>query len=344
MYDSLKEFIAITWKEFIDWVYANNDSIPLYVGKVLVAVFFYIVISDCLKKIFTKIQKKVEDKGGNHIVCSMGFGAILYIILASIILTLFNYLNKFEVSPTVTMVVLLFLFLLLVIKGVFTKLILKLVRNIRRIANGDDYDYYDDMTVIPLPKFLNQKSARFLIEIVSKLVVVTVATFFIYFSYQGIIYLLNSGGRDISYLFIQPENVISRELGTTFHEDETLVEQIPVYTNEKVTVKTDGDLNIVYINGQKVGFNTYSRKYAIYGISVNQQEIKVARKITFNYDESTQSLQSLYGNKSNIYFYHNTTNNDCVVVMVNETSNRVVSVSYFNDFDKVSETLMLSFD
>jgi hypothetical protein len=132
-------------------------------------------------------------------------------------------------------------------------------------------------------------------------------------------------------------------------EDDIFGKGLPSYHAQNTIVELDNEIlgdggHIVYINGQKVGFNTYSRKYAIYGISVNQQEIKVARKITFNYDESTQSLQSLYGNKTNIYFYHNTTNNDCVVVMVNETSNRVVSVSYFNDFDKVSETLMLSFD
>ena len=55
-------------------------------------------------------------------------------------------------------------------------------------------------------------------------------------------------------------------------------------------------------------------------------------------------IQSIYGTKSNVFFYHNSQNNDCLVVMVNQTSNRVVSVSYFNDYEKVSESLMISLD
>lgn len=344
MFESLRFFIELTWKEFVEWVYANNDSIPLYVLKVILAGFFYIIISDALKKLFRRFQAKAEAHGGNHIICSLAFGLILYAILASIILSLFNYLNKIEVSPIVTIVVLLFIFLLLVIKGVFTKLITKLIRSIRSIVNGDDYDYYSDLTVIPLPRFLNQKTARFLIEIISKIVIVAVATFFIYFSYQGIIYLLNSGGREISYVFVYPDNVISSELDTTFHDDPTLVKQIPIYTDDSVKVKTDGELNIIYINNQRVGFNTYGREYKFYGVSVNQQEVQISRKMTYHYDEIKQSIQSIYGTKSNVFFYHNSQNNDCLVVMANQTSNRVVSVSYFNDYEKVSESLMISLD
>ena len=41
-----------------------------------------------------------------------------------------------------------------------------------------------------------------------------------------------------------------------------------------------------------------TREYKFYGVSVNQQEVQISRKMTYHYDEIKQSIQSIYGAKS----------------------------------------------
>ena len=62
MFELIKHFVILTWRELVDWIYLNNDSIGAYIVKVLIAFFIYIVASDIVKKIFRKAQKNMEKK------------------------------------------------------------------------------------------------------------------------------------------------------------------------------------------------------------------------------------------------------------------------------------------
>ncbi len=185
---------------------------------------------------------------------------------------------------------------------------------------------------------------RHLINFTAKLIGVTIAAFVIYFSYQAIIYMMETGGEEISYILDKPDDYIVRELDTSFEDDLELADKMPIYTSGRVTVKTDGELNIIYLNNRRIGFNTTGRKYNIYGVSINQTEIGLRHRMTYIFDESLHTIGNAYGGKSNITYYHNLETNSCLVVIVSATSNRVVSVSYFTDFDAVTEGLMLTTD
>ena len=344
MFEIIKHFIILTWTELLDWIRLNNNSVKGYILKVFIAIFIYIVISDCIKKLFKKIQDKMEARNSSKIVTRIGIYIPMYMILSCIIITLFDHLNKIEVSPEVTLVVFLFVFLLLAIKGFFTKLISKLIRTIKHLARGDDEDVYGNLTQINVPKVIKAGTLRHLINFTAKLIGVTIATFVIYFSYQAIIYMMETGGEEISYILDKPDDYIVRELDTSFEDDLKLADKMPIYTSGRVSVKTDGELNIIYLNNRRIGFNTTGRKYNIYGVSINQTEIGLRHRMTYIFDESLHTIGNAYGGKSNITYYHNLETNSCLVVIVSATSNRVVSVSYFTDFDAVTEGLMLTTD
>ena len=97
---------------------------------------------EIVKKIFRKAQKNMEKKEINKFISSYLIFVPMYMILSCMIITLFDHINKIEVSPQVTIVLFLFLFLILAVKGFFTRLITNAIRSTKRALRGDDDDVY----------------------------------------------------------------------------------------------------------------------------------------------------------------------------------------------------------
>ena len=342
MIGTIKQFIITTWNEFVDWIHQNNASVKSYVLKVLLAIFVYIIVSDIIKKAFRKVQKKLQEKEVSKAISEFGIFIPMYIILACLIINTFNHLNKIEVSPTVTLVVFLVIFLMLVAKGVVLKLITNAIRAFKRYLRGDDVDVYSNLTKVDMPKAANASTIRWLLKCVIKLAGVAIAVFIIFFSYQGIIYMMGTKGREVSGMFKKPDDYIVKELGGIFKEDDSLVEKIPIYTDGNVKVKTNGELNIIYVNDKRIGFNTTSRDLRIYGVAINQMEINLTHNMTFFYNEKDQALDNAYGSSSGVTFFRNTSTNECLAVVIGGTSHRVVSVSYFTDYNLVTQNIMMT--
>ena len=342
MFELIKHFIILTWRELVDWIYLNNDSVAAYLVKVFIAIFIYIVASDFIKKIFRKVQKSMEKKDINKFFSQYAIYIPMYMILTCMIITMYDHLNKIEVSPKVTIVVFLFIFLVLAVKGFFTRLITNAIRSTKRALRGDDDDEYIGFTQIYIPRFITSRSIRTLLDFGFKLVGVSVAAFLFYFSYQGIIYMLDTNGEEINYVFDQPDHIIEKDLETEFKDDFTLVDSMPIFADGRVTVKSDGELNIIYVNNERIGFNTTGRKYKFFGISINQTEISLKHRVTFFYDKVYHNMLSAYGGKSNMTYFVNEETGACVLVIIGGTSNKVVSVSYFTDFERVTEGMTLT--
>ena len=183
MLEFIRQFIITTWKEFVVWVYNNNNSVKSYVLKVILAIFAYILISDVIKKAFRKVQKKLREKEVSKAITEFGLFIPMYITLACIIITIFNYLNKIEVSPTVTIVVFLVILLLLVMKGVVVKLITNAITAFKRYMRGDNDDVYSNLSKVDIPKVADSGTIRMLLKGIFKLASVVIAVFIIFFSY-----------------------------------------------------------------------------------------------------------------------------------------------------------------
>ena len=340
--EAIKDFLLNAWDEFVENIYANNSSISVYLLKAFFVILIYIIISDYLKRLFKKIDENLEEKNVHKSVRVLGMGGLLYVILSCLVLVMFNILVKMEVNPTVTLVVLLIIFLFMVVKGVFTKLISKLIKYLKK-NTYDDYDeYYEGFTVLEKPSIFKNNNVRRVLKFCGSLILVAIAVFILQVSYRGISYMLYSGGEEISWVFDMPDNLIALKLDTKFKKDTDIVDSIPIYSNDRVTVKSDGNLNIVYVENKRIGFNTQSRDYKIYGVAINQTASSVHKKMNFFYDQRYLTVQDTYGSNSDTTYYVNTEDNICLAVTVNSTSNRVIGVSYFSDFEKATENAILS--
>ena len=176
-------------------------------------------------------------------------------------------------------------------------------------------------------------------SVIYKSVAVVIALVVAFFAYKGIAYLLVSSGKDISDVLDKPEEEIASELGVTFKDDNTDIKKIPKYARGKLTLRSDGELNIVYIDGRQIGVNTSSRKYKFFGIGINEPQQRIDDEITFKYEDCMTVLTDLMGGSTRTYFYRNTKENQCLAVVVQESTNRVVGMTFYTNYRKATELL-----
>ena len=162
----------------------------------------------------------------------------------------------------------------------------------------------------------------------------------VYGLYAGLRYFLWSGGNDLAPYLDKPETTIARELNTSFTLDAKLTSKLSQTSGKQVIVRSDGELNIIYVNGEQIGINTSGRKYQFYGVSVNQPEIDAVHHMTYQSTGFGEEVQKMSG-ASRVHYYYNIRNNDCLVLTVNSHSNRVVSVTYYTDYDMIVKNKIL---
>ncbi len=161
--------------------------------------------------------------------------------------------------------------------------------------------------------------------------------------YAGLKYFLWSGGNEMSAFLNLPESSIETELNTTFTLEPNLTSALSQKSGSHIIVRSDGELNIIYMEGDRVGVNTSGRKYQFFGVSVNQPEISAVHNMTYKYNGTGEEVTKMPGS-SRAHYYYNTQNNDCLVLTVNTHSNRVVSVTYYNDYQRIIRDKILTED
>lgn len=134
---------------------------------------------------------------------------------------------------------------------------------------------------------------------------------------------------------------IEETLDISFSSSPDMVKKIYGYTNGKITVdgNSDNSIGIVYIDGKQVGFHLDNRRYGMYGIEIGDSFLNVEDKITYEYERQYEVLTDIGQGASSATFYRNYSKGDCLVVVVNDTSGRVVALTYFSDGKKAMERL-----
>ena len=338
----LKNFLILIWKNFVHWVRTNNGSTRDFVFKVIIAVFVYIIISDVIKKLFIKLEKIISKGERPGKVSHFFLGLLKHLILIGVVYELGIRLSSVEVNPLVTITASSCIVIILVIQGALVKLVSNAMQSLMRLFKNDDA-YNIDSTVLHLPKLSNAGSLgvilEFFLKIVRKVIGLGIAVVIVYIIYQGIFYLTDSGGFEVARMLNMSEKEIAKELDTSFHEDDSLAKAVTEFPDEGTKVFTDGNLNIIYENNVRVGINTSSRKYKFYGIGINQPNIQNTKRMAYNYDGIVQRTEDVAGGKSNTYYYYNRGKNDCLAITINNSSNRVVNMTYYNDFSRIEGNL-----
>ena len=172
------------------------------------------------------------------------------------------------------------------------------------------------------------------------IILVVILSLFLGVIFYGVNYLLGSTGKDITIYLNMTEDEIADDLHIKFEDNTDLPAKIPVYIDKnRVTAKSGGGLDLIFINGEKVGVKTDSRKYKFYNVAINMSEKNALDKMTYNFDSSFVVLNDMANGSSKDYFYYRKKEGDCLVITVNDTSNRVACLAYYNDYRLVSKDL-----
>ncbi len=146
---------------------------------------------------------------------------------------------------------------------------------------------------------------------------------------------------DVTPYLTMSKEELETQLGITLAENPAMINKIYAYTNGEITVdgNSEGSIGIVYIDGRQAGIHIDDRTYGMFGIKMGDAEIGVSNDITFEYDEHFEVLSDIEQGSSTASFYANHRKGDCLVVVYNDTTNRVVALAYYSNGKKATEQL-----
>lgn len=132
---------------------------------------------------------------------------------------------------------------------------------------------------------------------------------------------------------------IEKELDIDMKPDAQMASQINQHSTGTVTVEGNGEIGVVYIDGAYAGLHIDAKGYGMFDVAIGDPEYDAIDNLSFDYDDSMVVLNDLMGGQSTTVYYYNVANNDCVVMITNATTNRIVAMTYFCDYARITETL-----
>ncbi len=147
---------------------------------------------------------------------------------------------------------------------------------------------------------------------------------------------------DVTGLANASKTTIESTLKKTLVENPRMVNKIYRYTDDELTVEggTDDGVALLYLNNERCGFHIDNRKYSMFGIKMGMSELDVDDELTYSYDQTYVVLDDLYDQgTSRGVFYCNQDKNDCLIIVYNDMTGRVLALTYYSDMKKVTENL-----
>lgn len=173
-----------------------------------------------------------------------------------------------------------------------------------------------------------------------KIVIGIIVCLVLFFVGKNLINRFNPKSEDITELVNQTESVIASTLSLDFQDAPGKVPSVHQYSGGNVSVHSAGDLSVIYINNRQVGVKVDSKKYSMFGVKIGDGEVTADREMTYDAYDSFSVLEDMMdGGDSVSYFYYNPEKNDCFLLIINSNTNRVVSMTYYNDFRLISRNL-----
>ena len=339
MFDSFKDSVIFMWEDISKWILAHHSSIGAYFGKFILAIVIYFVISEYVKKYTDKTKEKLTDqvKQGhrgkyNKNVGKSFLGSFILILLrllidGIVVCVLIRQLKLIEVESLGLIVISFGVVILLMLQKFLGRHIQKLVRKLVALAKGEDVTVLNQKEV-QLPNIdkysTSGKFLDFLMKFCGNAIALMVAILLVFFGYRVVDKIMYSSGAEISSMAALPDFTIAAETGTTF-----------------VEVKSNGNMNIIYLDGYKIGVNIFTRRYKLFGVSTDQAIATASKKLTYKYESMENLVEGMYENDQNMQIYYNKKENDCLIIKSSGKNERVLSVTYYQDFSKACRDLDL---
>lgn len=176
-------------------------------------------------------------------------------------------------------------------------------------------------------------------QALAKLVVVLMLGVALIVTGKWIISIAMPEGRDITNLLKTDEAALASELGVTFKDSPDWISRIHQYSTGKVSVKAAEDIGIIYIDGRQVGIQVESKQYTMFGVQVGEGEKHAYDTMKYKFDNFHSVIDDMARGRTTTYYYYNEVQNDCLVLTINDSTNRIVGLTYFTDYKLITATL-----
>lgn len=144
---------------------------------------------------------------------------------------------------------------------------------------------------------------------------------------------------DVTGMVSMDKEQIEAILQISLTNDPDMAKKINQYSGKTPSVDGAKGIGIVYIDGVRMGLHIDGGSYSMYGVNIGDSEMTVANNITYEYEGHFEVLDDVIQGNSTADFYYNKKKRDCLVVIYNDYSNRVVALTYFNNLNKVTKEL-----
>lgn len=144
---------------------------------------------------------------------------------------------------------------------------------------------------------------------------------------------------DVTNMVNMDTETLERALEISLERDTDMAQKVNHYSKDEISTDSADGIGVVYMGGRQVGLHIDSRNYGMFGLQVGDAEVNVERRITYEYERKSGVVTDNMQGPSNVTLYVNFQKNDCLIVICNNYSNRIVAITYFNDMKKMTEQL-----
>lgn len=132
---------------------------------------------------------------------------------------------------------------------------------------------------------------------------------------------------------------VEAELGVTLEKNCGMNVQINEYSGGNVTVDGNGDIGVVYINGQYAGIHINSSKYSLFGVKIGDAEVHAEKSMSYEYDSYFSVLNDMAQGQSITLYYFDEDKGDCLALTYNQRYYTVASMTYFSSLEQIAKKL-----
>ena len=203
----------------------------------------------------------------------------------------------------------------------------------------EPYQTLEVNNTVSNPEQMTEETRNFIVPAIRMIIILLIIGSIIFVASKAIVSVVMPEGEDITSLLTSNADTVAAKLGVTFQDNPEWVSRIHQYSKGTVTVKAAEDIGIVYIDSKQIGIQVESKAYTMFGIQIGDGEKYAYDHMTYPYDDFLSVLNDMAEGKTTTYFYYNQKRNDCLALTINDTTNRIVGMTYFTDYQKVTETL-----
>ena len=141
---------------------------------------------------------------------------------------------------------------------------------------------------------------------------------------------------DITTSLKKDAKTLQSELGESFGNAPVWATKVYEYSESEPAFEGTEDIGVIYMDGRQIGVHIASSQYMLYNVKIGDGEKHLHNNTTYTFDSYLRMMDTV-DNKETLYIYYNVGQNDCIFVLINNVTNRIESMTYYNDYKKVTE-------